>query len=82
MQAHSGSLRVFLPHPWGRVRSYTTSSSLLFLPIPDNIKRPRIEETVLQNDPSEAESGAGKPKTPVQNWENELLLRRPLSWQV
>ncbi|CAD7682449.1 unnamed protein product [Nyctereutes procyonoides] len=31
---------------------------------------PKIEETVLQNDPSEAEGGAHKPKTPGKSQEN------------
>ncbi|XP_010962104.1 T-complex protein 11-like X-linked protein 2 isoform X2 [Camelus bactrianus] len=32
---------------------------------------PKIEKTVLQNDPNEAESGARKPKTPGQSQENK-----------
>lgn len=32
---------------------------------------PKIEKTVLQHDPSEAESGARKPKTPGQSKENK-----------
>ncbi|EPY73265.1 t-complex protein 11-like protein [Camelus ferus] len=39
--------------------------------VPDTIKMPKIEKTVLQNDPNEAESGARKPKTPGQSQENK-----------
>lgn len=57
--------------PCIRAKSSTTNSSpLLFAPIPDTIKRPNMEKTALQNDSSEAESGAHKPETPEQTQEN------------
>ncbi|XP_006166128.1 T-complex protein 11 X-linked protein 2 [Tupaia chinensis] len=34
---------------------------------------PLIKETILQNDPSEAESGVNKPETPEQNKDNKSL---------
>lgn len=51
--------------------SITNSLTLLFAPIPDTIKMPKMEKTVLQNDSNEAESGAHKPETPEQTQENQ-----------
>lgn len=58
--------------PCIRAKSSTTNSlPLLFAPIPDTIKMPKMEKTAPQNDSNEAESGAHKPETPEQTQENQ-----------